>query len=172
MDENNMEFLNEAAELSDNWKTNEFCCCWQKEEFIEVNKCNIYNSKDVEYKEIKIDKIKCSGKMIAVKVSLKNLCPGRKLAVGVSLEEIGYGPAGSDNTLNQGNYDNKIKCFKVKEVEVPSGWSGGNCKELSVLFCFVFEDKDACSKDRKFKAKAFANYIDAEIPDFGCPNVY
>ncbi len=107
-------------------------CCG--ESFIEkFEECEI--TKDVT-KQVHLE---CEGRLLKIKVRLKNVCAGKYINLGVILL----------------NTKKEIVGFRVKKLKVP----GRPCTCINVCkeFCFVFEEKNIC-KERKFKVLIIAHY--------------
>lgn len=91
------------------------------------------------------------GRIVQVNVEIKDVCPGKRLAVGVFLTEL--------------NEEHKECSRGVKMFTVPP-IKGTHCRNLK-LKCINFivpeEAGHNLCKERVFKARAMANYIDADL---------
>ncbi|SHH96697.1 hypothetical protein [Clostridium grantii] len=83
--------------------------------------------------------LECQGRLLRLKLKLKDLCGGNYVNLGVVILTM----------------DNKILGFRVKKFKV----IGPRCSCVDVCkeFCFAFEDKNICA-ERKFKVRIIAQY--------------
>ena len=89
------------------------CCGNLTKNSIKIDACKIWDNKDIHAE------LECQGRLLTIKVTLKNVCPNKKIAVGVLLLE-----------------GNTVKGFKAKEIVTPSLLNGRECNHCdSVVIC-------------------------------------
>jgi hypothetical protein len=101
------------------------CCGSQDHNSINMDACKISDNKDIQAE------LDCQGRLLTIRVILKNVCPNKKIAVGVLLLE-----------------GNKVKGFKAKEIVTPPLLSGHECNHCESVvvckFCFVLPGSICC----------------------------
>ena len=100
-------------------------CGGSAQSSIKIDACKISDNKDIEAE------LDCQGRLLTIKVTLKNVCPNKKIAVGVLLLE-----------------GNTVKGFKAKEIVTPSLLNSRECNHCDSVvvckFCFVLPGSLCC----------------------------
>ncbi|WP_051623580.1 hypothetical protein [Clostridium hydrogeniformans] len=115
---------------------------------IDSNECCYDVTKEINFPPCKMIKNEfldvqpsCDGRLLIIKVNLKNICPNKKIAVGVLIYK-----------------DNRVYAFRAKKIDT------GNCSQCICKnfnageFCFVFTEDNLCEY-RKIKIKVIVHYI-------------
>jgi len=101
------------------------CCGNSSPHSITLDPCIISDNKDIK------TELDCQGRLLTIRVILKNVCPNKKIAIGVVLLE-----------------GTKVRGFKVKEIVTPpllTGHLAKHCENLVVCkFCFVLPGNLCC----------------------------
>lgn len=123
------------------------CCCQACYQFT-VEPCD-----SIIPVSVKVPNLQCNGKLVEVSVDVDNVCGGRRIAVGVNLVEV-----------NSQEVE-EPRGFLVKEFTIPNITP---CTSFTASgFCFPITDLGGCAS-RNFRAKIFADYTDAVLPDCDC----
>lgn len=101
------------------------CCGNSSPNSIKIDPCTLSDNKDLQAE------LDCQGRVLTIRVILKNVCPNKKIAIGVILLE-----------------GTKVKGFKVKEIVTPPLLTrppGKHCENVVVCkFCFVLPGTLCC----------------------------
>ena len=101
------------------------CCGGSTENSIKIDACKISDNKDIQAD------LDCQGRLLTIRVILKNVCPNKKVAIGVLLLD-----------------GNTVKGFKAKEIVTPPLLSGHECNHCDSVvvckFCFVLPGSICC----------------------------
>jgi hypothetical protein len=112
---------------------------------IKIDACSISDNKEMKAE------LDCQGRLLTIRVILKNVCPNKKIAIGVLLLE---------GTMVRG--------FKAKEIVTPpllTGHPAKHCENYVVCkFCFVLTGPLCCSIT--LTPKVIAHYTNFSIGPF------
>jgi hypothetical protein len=101
------------------------CCGDSSPNLIRIDPCTISENKDIQAE------LDCQGRLLTIRVTLKNVCPNKKIAIGVLILE-----------------GTKVKGFKAKEIvtpPLPTGHPAKHCENVVVCkFCFVIPGTLCC----------------------------
>ncbi|UOO38539.1 hypothetical protein IZU99_04620 [Oscillospiraceae bacterium CM] len=119
----------------------EICdCCADKSEEHTLKPCVEFDSFTVHNVHLH-----CEGRLLKVRVQLKDVCRGRKIRLAVLLFE-------------KECMDTDLKGMRTCELTVP-GLPCGCLNELTIGdFCFILPEEDICSKQQKVKIQVIAHY--------------
>ncbi len=114
-------------------------CACEKSQIVIFGPCE--DMKEVTVPDVRL---KCEGRLLKVKVELRNVCAGRKIHLGILVSEEEGGGF-------------KTKGFRATKLTIP-GRPGSCINKIKVGdFCFVFPEEDSCCQ-RKFKINVVAHY--------------
>lgn len=115
------------------------CACLDKSEEVSLGACDIFKEFTVHNVHIHSE-----GRLLKVKVQLKDVCPGRKIRLAVLLFE-------------KECREEELKGLRTAEIKAPCG-PCGCIDELTVGdFCFVVSDDQLCSR-KEAKIEVIAHY--------------
>jgi hypothetical protein len=101
------------------------CCGEASANSIRIDPCMLSDNKDLQAE------LDCQGRLLTIRVILKNVCPNKKIAIGVLLFE-----------------GTTVKGFKVKEIVTPpllTRQTAKHCENVVVCkFCFVLPGTLCC----------------------------
>lgn len=101
--------------------------------------CDFFDKCEIKKEICKEVHLECQGRLLRLKLRLKNVCAGNCINLGVVI-------------LNK---KKQIIGFRVKKFKIPG--CPNTCVDVCKEFCFAFEDENICKK-REFKVLVIAQY--------------
>ncbi|MTI65313.1 MAG: hypothetical protein FH753_01790 [Firmicutes bacterium] len=124
-------------------------CCIDYSKEVDFTKCEDELEIVLSGDDNKGVEIKCQGRLLKIKVKIKNICKGRKIALGILLLEC----------INE---EFKTKGFKATNIYIPDDGDKCKCCNLTVGdFLFVLPEENICCK-KTLVAKVIVHYTDLE----------
>lgn len=108
--------------------------------------------------------LKCNGRLLALGIRLRNICPDRRVAVGVIATEV----------VNDVEYSRGFKAVTVpaQPASLTCPCSGVIVKPITFVFPEDLDDTPDICDERTFRIRVLAHYIDIGLTNFDiCPAV-